>query len=163
MKNANVPVWTSFLLGQDQETVTPDGKKLLTDTPEAIWAGEMYKKIMRECRPSGCGRVQLERVPDQLHAGQDRMWLDGVGFSAAAVRSEGVEDHRHVGFGLMPTGPKAHYCAMFTDAIGIPAKSKNKEAAYLYCQWATSKQMAEPGERGGGASPAVDLLRSPSW
>ncbi len=34
VKNANVPVWTSLLLGQNQETVTPDGKTLLTDTPD---------------------------------------------------------------------------------------------------------------------------------
>ncbi len=43
LRNANVPVWTNFLLGQDQETVTPDGKKLLTDTPDAIAAAQMYR------------------------------------------------------------------------------------------------------------------------
>ena len=53
LKNANVVLYDNILLGWDQETVTPDGKKLLTDTPAAIEAGQWYQKIMKECGPPG--------------------------------------------------------------------------------------------------------------
>src|SRR3984957_14563836 len=53
LKNANVALWDNILLGWDQETVSPDGKKLLTDTPSAIEAGQWYQKIMKECGPPG--------------------------------------------------------------------------------------------------------------
>ena len=39
LKNANMVLFDNMLLGWDQETVTADGKKLLTDTPAAIEAG----------------------------------------------------------------------------------------------------------------------------
>ncbi|MBV9250805.1 MAG: hypothetical protein JO227_16335 [Acetobacteraceae bacterium] len=38
LKNANMTFRDDILLKWDQETVTPDGKKLLTDTPAAIEA-----------------------------------------------------------------------------------------------------------------------------
>jgi multiple sugar transport system substrate-binding protein len=53
LKNANMTFWDDILLKWDQETVTADGKKLLTDTPAAIEAATWYQKIMRECAPPG--------------------------------------------------------------------------------------------------------------
>ena len=68
-----------------------------------------------------------------------------------------------VGFGLLPAGPKGHFCPVFTDAVGIPVKSKAKEAAYLYCQWATGKQMAlNMVNLGGGASPRTSTYGDPT-
>ena len=37
-------------------------------------------------------------------------------------------------------GPKAQHSALFADAMGVSALTKKKDAAYLYVQWATSKQ-----------------------
>ncbi len=52
LKNANVPVWTSLMLGQGMETTSPEGK-LQTDTPEAIWAADLYRKLNKETGPAG--------------------------------------------------------------------------------------------------------------
>src|ERR1035437_6715083 len=94
VKNANVPVWTSILLGQDQETVTPDGKTLLTDTPRRdLGRGDVQIAAARN-RAARRYRVQLERMPDQLHAGQDRH-VDGRRRRHAALAGpEGFEDRR---------------------------------------------------------------------
>jgi multiple sugar transport system substrate-binding protein len=163
VKNANVPVWTSFLLGQGQETVTPDGKTLLTDTPEAIWAGEYYKTIMRECAPPGVVGFNWNECQTSFMQGNIGMWLDGVGFCPPLFDPKVSKIADHVGVGLMPAGPKAHHCAMFNDAIGIPANSRMKEAAYLYCQWATSKRMAlNLVNLGGGASPRMSTYADPA-
>jgi multiple sugar transport system substrate-binding protein len=53
LKNANVALWDNILLGWDQETVSADGKTLLTDTPAAVEAATWYQKIMKECGPPG--------------------------------------------------------------------------------------------------------------
>jgi multiple sugar transport system substrate-binding protein len=53
LKNANLPPYTSILLGWDQETISADGKTLLTDTPAAIAAADYYGKLMRETAPPG--------------------------------------------------------------------------------------------------------------
>jgi multiple sugar transport system substrate-binding protein len=163
VKNANVPVWTSILLGQDQETVTPDGKTLLTDTPAAIWAGEYYKTILRECAPPGVVGFNWNECQTSFMQGNIGMWMDGVGFCPPLVDPKVSKIYDHVGVGLMPAGPKGHFCPVFTDGIGIPVKSKNKQAAYLYCQWATNKQMAlNLVNLGGGASPRMSTYTNPA-
>ncbi len=83
-----------LLLGQNQETVTPDGKTLLTDTPEAVWAGEMYKSLLRETAPPGVVGFNWNECQTSFMQGKIGMWMDGVGFRAAAARSKGVEDRR---------------------------------------------------------------------
>jgi len=163
LKNANVPVWTSFLLGEGQETISKDFKTLLTDTPEAIWAGEYYKKIMRECAPPGVVGFNWNESQTSFMQGNVAMWLDGVGFCPPLVDPKVSKIYDHVGVGLMPAGPKAHHCAMFNDGIAIAAKSRVKEAAWLYCQWATSKQMAlNLVNMGGGASPRLSTYSNPA-
>jgi multiple sugar transport system substrate-binding protein len=62
----------------------------------------------------------------------------------------------------MPAGPKTHATGFFTDAVGVPAKSQVKTAAYLYCQWATSKAMlVNLVKEGGGASPRLSTYNDP--
>jgi len=163
VKNANVPVWTSILLGQDQETVTQDGKTLLTDTPAAIWAGEIYKSLLRECAPPGVVGFNWNECQTSFMQGKVGMWMDGVGFTPPLLDPKVSKIVDHVGFGLMPAGPKAHACPVFTDALGIPTQSKAKEAAYLYCQWATSKPMLlNLVNLGGGASPRLSTYNDPT-
>jgi multiple sugar transport system substrate-binding protein len=167
VRNANVPVWTSLLLGQNQETVAADGKTLLTDTNEAIRAGELYKTILRECGPPGVVGFNWNECQTSFMQGKIGMWLDGVGFTPPLLDPKVSKIVDHVGFGLMPAGTKGHFCPVFTDGLGIPVRSKVKQAAYLYCQWATSKQMLlNLVNMGGGASARLstyqdpDLLRS---
>lgn len=163
VKNANVPVWTSFLLGMNQETITPDGKTLLTDTPAAIWAGEYYKKILRECAPPGVVGFNWNECQTSFMQGNIGMWLDGVGFCPPLFDPKVSKISDSVGVGLMPAGPKGHHCAMFNDGVGVPARSRNKGAAYLYCQWAAGKQMAiNLVNLGGGASPRLSTYSEPS-
>jgi multiple sugar transport system substrate-binding protein len=163
VKNANVPVWTAFLLGQDQETVTPDGTKLLTDTPAAIWGGEMYKSLLRDTAPPGVVGFNWNECQTSFMQGKIGMWMDGVGFTPPLLDPKVSKIVDHVGFGLMPAGPKGHFVPVYTDAVGIPTKSKAKDAAYLYCQWATSKQMAlNMVNMGGGGSPRVSTYSNPT-
>ncbi|MBU6497855.1 MAG: extracellular solute-binding protein [Rhodospirillales bacterium] len=154
LKNANLPVYTSWLLGQDQLTVTPDGKKLLTDTPEAIWAADFYAKTMRECAPPGSIGFNWNECQTSFAQGKIGMWLDGVGFSAPLIDPKASKIVHDVGFAVVPKGPKAQHSASFVDSMGIPASSKKKGAAYLYCQWATSKKIMGEILRTGSGTPA---------
>ncbi len=49
--------------------------------------------------------------------------------------------------------PKASIRPTYGDGIGIPQASTNKEAAYLYCQWAVSKTMGARLLQSGGGVP----------
>ncbi len=153
LKNANVVLYDNILLGWDQETVDTDGRKLLTDTPEAIAAGEWYQKIMRECGPQGSIGFNWNECQTTFSQGRAAMWWDGIGFSAPLLDPTKSKIVDKVGFAPVPAGPKAHNCATFIDGIGIPATAKNKKAAWLFLQWIAGKQMMNEQLRTGSGTP----------
>jgi multiple sugar transport system substrate-binding protein len=153
LKNANVVLYDNILLGWNEETVTSDGKKLLTDTPEAVAAGEWYQKIMRECGPQGSIGFNWNECQTTFSQGRAAMWWDGIGFSAPLLDPTKSKIVDKIGFAPVPAGPKAHYCATFIDGIGIPAAAKNKKAAWLFLQWIARKQMMNEQLRTGSGTP----------
>ena len=153
VKNANVVLYDNILLGWDQETITPDGRTLLTDTPAAIEAAKWYQTIMRECAPPGSVGFNWNECQTTFGQGRAAMWWDGIGFSAPLVDPAKSKIVGKVGFAPIPKGPKSQNSATFIDGIGIPAASRNKAAAWLYVQWATSKTMFPNWLRTGAGTP----------
>ena len=96
LKNANMVLYDNIPLGWDQESVTPDGKKLLTDTPAAIEAGTWCQKIIREYRLPGKIRTAA-RHPSP------------VGPSAGFARPS-TAPARHRLFGPPPFGRAVRCC-----------------------------------------------------
>ena len=153
LKNANVPLYDNILLGWDQETISPDGKTLLTDTPTAIEAAKWYQKIMRECAPPGSVGFNWNECQTTFSQGRAAMWWDGIGFSAPLIDPSKSKIVGKVGFAPVPAGPKGQYSATFIDGMGIPVGAKNKTGAWLYLQWANSKTMLPNWLRQGAGTP----------
>ena len=153
LKNANVVLYDNILLGYDQETVTPDGKKLLTDTSAAVDAGKYYQKLLRDCGPPGSVSFNWNECQTTFMQGRAAMWWDGIGFSAPLLDPTKSRIVEKVGFAPVPAGPKANNCATFIEGIGIPATAKNKKAAWMFLQWITSKQMMNEQLRVGAGTP----------
>ncbi len=153
LKNANVVLFDNILLGWDQETVSADGKKLLTDTPAAVAAGQWYQKIMKDCGPPGNIGFNWNECQTTFMQGRAAMWWDGIGFSAPLLDKNKSKIVEKVGFAPVPAGPKSHHCATFIEGIGIPASAKNKKAAWLFVQWITGKQMMNEQLRAGAGTP----------
>lgn len=154
VKNANLPLYTSFLLGYDQETISKDGKTLLMDTPDAIAAATYYAKLLRETAPPGVVGFNWNESQTTFSQGRAAMWLDGVGFSAPLVDKTKSKVANDAGFAVLPAGPKGHFTPTFVSGVGIARGSKNKGAAWLYIQWASSKAMCLEMLRTGSSTPA---------
>ncbi|MDR3533171.1 MAG: sugar ABC transporter substrate-binding protein [Rhodopila sp.] len=154
LKNANVVLYDNILLGWDQETVTADGKKLLTDTPAAIEAATWYQKIMKECGPPGNIGFNWNECQTTFMQGRAAMWWDGIGFSAPLLDKTKSKIVDKVGFAPVPAGPKAQHSATFIEGIGIPATAKNKKAAWLFLQWICGKEEQAEVLRTGSGTPA---------
>jgi multiple sugar transport system substrate-binding protein len=153
LKNANVVLYDNMLLGWDQETITADGKKLLTDTPAAIEAATFYQKIMRDCAPPGSVGFNWNEAQTTFSQGRAAMWWDAIGFTAPLIDKTKSKVSEVVGFAPVPAGPKGRWSATFMDAIGIPAAAKNKNAAWLYTQWAAGKTMMNDYLQTGSGTP----------
>jgi multiple sugar transport system substrate-binding protein len=161
LKNANIPVWTSYLLGQGMETVSPTGQ-LQTDTPEAIWAGEIYKRLNREFAPPGTVGFNWNECQTTFMQGRAAMWLDGIGFATPLEDPTKSRIVGKVGYGVTPPGPKGHHSALFGDGLGISRTSTKKQAAWLYVQFMCNKgnQLAML-KAGAGAPGRASALGSP--
>ncbi len=152
LKNANTPVWTSLLLAWDTTSVDPSSK-LLTDTPDAVAAAALYQRLMTKAAPRGVTGFNWAECQSAFLQGRIGMWFDGVGFAPPLEDPDKSRVVGKVGYGLMPRGPKAHAAATTGDGIGVAAASTKKEAAYLYCQWAVSKQIGARMLQAGAGVP----------
>lgn len=152
LKNANIPVWTSLLLGQGIESVSTAGK-LQTDGPEAVWAGELYKKLNKETGPVGAVGFNWNECQTTFMQGRAAMWLDGIGFATPLEDPSKSRIVGKVGYGITPPGPKAHHAAMFADGMGISRGSQKKEAAWLYLQFMTNKAQQIAMLKAGAGAP----------
>jgi len=153
LKNANLPLFTSFQMGMDQDTITKDGKTLLMDTPEAVWAGELYKKLLTETAPPGTIGFNWMESQTSFSQGRVAMWIDGIGFSAPLIDPKKSRVTKDIGFSPVPAGPRAQHSATFCSGLSIPAASKNKLPAWLYIQWAAGKEINKEQIRLGAGTP----------
>ncbi len=151
IKNANVPVWTSLMLGFDKYSVV-DGE-LQTESPEAVEAAKLYQRLMTASAPPGVSGFNWAESQSAFLQGKIGMWFDGVGFAPPLEDPNKSRVVGKVGYGIMPKGPKAHASGTFGDGIGVTAASEKKEAAYLFCQWAVSPIMGARLLQAGAGVP----------
>jgi multiple sugar transport system substrate-binding protein len=138
MKNANVIMWTSFLLGYGVDPLDEAGN-LRTDGPEAIAAAKLYQDLTRGCGPSGVIGYNWNECLTTFMLGRAAMYLDTTSVGQPVDDPKRSKIAGKAGFAVMPAGPKAHFAPVFGDGFGIASTSSHKEAAWLYCQWATGK------------------------
>jgi multiple sugar transport system substrate-binding protein len=147
-----VPYLHAF--GGDVFRKAPDDLFPTLDTPEAIAAGEYYANLLKEFGPDGAVTYQPDQVTQALKSGRvnfadaGQLYLAQLGDRAT---SKSVDTLR---FGLLAKGPAGRFPGTAVHALGIPAGSKNKEAAWAFIQWALSKQTTRRAVAAGYGSPA---------
>ncbi len=161
MKNANTPVYTSLLLGWGKSSID-DAGHLTTDSPEGIEAAALYQRLMTKAAPRGVTGFNWMECQSAFLQGKIGMWFDGVGFAPPLEDPNKSRVVGKVGYGVVPAGPKAHAAPTTGDGIGVAAASTKQGAAYLYCQWATSKIMgARLLQTGSGVPFRNSVLADP--
>lgn len=138
LKNANLPVWSSFFLGNGGTFIDANGR-LMTETPEAISAAKMYQTLLAKSGPPGVAGFNWNESQSVFAQGKAAMWLDGIGFAQPLEDPTKSRIVGKVGYGVMPPGPKAQVSAMFGNGHGISAFSKKQQPAWLYVQWTAAK------------------------
>jgi multiple sugar transport system substrate-binding protein len=130
--------------GPGRGTVSKDGK-LLTDTPEAIWAAEQIQAAStassrRRARSASTGtNARQLRHRSRRHVARRHRLCHARSRTRAKSKVVGK-----VGYGVVPKGPKAQHSAIFGDGLGISRSSARKGAAWYYIQYITNK--AEPAQ-----------------
>jgi multiple sugar transport system substrate-binding protein len=152
LKNANLPPYLTFLLGEGVDPIDTD-LTMHMDGPEAVAAAKIYQQLNREFAPPGVTGFNWNECQTNFMLGRAAMWLDGIGFALPLEDPTKSRVGGKVGYGVIPPGPVAQRSPLFGDGIGISQSSKKKEASWLYCQWATSKTMAQRQLEGAYGAP----------
>lgn len=153
LKNANTPVWTSFLLGWDMDSVNDQGE-LQTTTEEAVKAAELYTELDAKYAPPGVSGFNWYECQSNFMQGNVAMWFDGIGFAPPLEDPTKSRVVGKVGYGVTPAGPRARHAGMFGTGMGVSAFSEHKGAGYLYSVWATDKENQARLLANGAGSPA---------
>jgi multiple sugar transport system substrate-binding protein len=160
--------WTfiPFLMGfggsvfrDPPEDLTP-----LLDTPEAIAAADLFARLVHDYGPDGAVSYTYDQVVATLKAGRANYSPNGQIF----LVQMGAKDSKvaqSCKFSMCPAGPKGRYPGVAAHGWGIPAGSKNKDAAWQFISWAMSKPLMRRmvDERGYSSVTRRSLIDSPEF
>jgi multiple sugar transport system substrate-binding protein len=109
-------------------------------SPEAIAAVDLYGRLLSQAGPVGVGSYEWYQVLDDFLQGRTAMAIDSSNFAtdiSNPAKSHVVKQAGFAGFphlaGRAPVPFMSHWQAC------INSKSRNKQAAFLFLQWATSR------------------------
>jgi multiple sugar transport system substrate-binding protein len=161
LRNANMAMWTNFFLNYGGEFLDAKGN-ILTDGPEAIEATKLYQRLLTKSAPPGVAGFNWMESMASFTQGRAAMWIDADGWAPPLEDPAASRIVGKVGYTVVPAGPKGQFSSTYGDGIGIAAASKNKEAAYLLCQWVASKgQGARLLQAGGGVPFRNSIVDDP--
>lgn len=170
LKNANVPVWTSFLLGWNVDAVDARGE-LRTTGPEAIAAAEIYRKLYTESAPAGVVGYNWMEAQALFMQGKAALWLDSIGLAQPVEDPAKSRVVGKVSYNLPPRGPVAQHAGSFCDAMAVSAFTRKQGPAFAYVAWATGRDIqarmlkagaGSPGRKSAFVDPSVKEGASPS-
>ena len=109
--------------------------------PRSVKYTEMWINMVRESGPPNWANMQWYDAMEAFTAGQAGMIADADFFAAGYEDPSKSKVAGKVGYALLPSGPGGKpYAGLWTWALGVNKATKNKEAAWLFVQWATAQR-----------------------
>lgn len=136
-----VPMFASAFHNFGADYLDADGNPAL-DSPEALEAYDWWGRVLRNYGPPGGVEMQMNTETELFASGRVAIIHDSATFFNNAVDPAVSTVHDKVGFASFPAGPKRNTPTIFVNGLPIASTSKNKEAAFYFLQWITSKEIA---------------------
>ena len=151
---AAVTQFSGYLYSFGGDWMDANGNSAIA-TPEAIRAFEFYGKMLRQYGPPGALNMHWPQAVALFSQGQAAMYTDASSLFPNMTDPTRSVVADKVGFAPFPAGPAGSKpYTVVPWAIAIYRGSANKEAAWEFVKWATSKEIvtrtqakANPGAR----------------
>ena len=108
--------------------------------PRSVKYTETWINMIRESGPPNWANVQWYDAMEAFTAGQAGMIVYADFFAANYEDPKKSKVAGKVGYALIPSASGKPYAGLWTWALGINKATKNKEAAWLFVQWATAQR-----------------------
>lgn len=148
--------WVDFLHSFGGEWL--EGDKAGIGTDEAIAATDFYGRLLRNYGPKSAPSNSWYESISIFMQGKAAMVYDASVFKPNYEDPTKSEVAGKVGYAPIPAGPAGSVPHVSNWALSIYSKSQNKEAAWLFIQWATSKDIALEGLLAG-----IPSARNSAW
>jgi multiple sugar transport system substrate-binding protein len=149
--------WVPILHSFGGDFLDEQGNAAL-NTPEAVAADDWYGRILHSTGPPGVNSMGWTEALAIFAQGKVAFYLD------ANVLHEGITDPEKsavadkVGFAMLPAGPAgARPYSATSWGLAINSSSQNKDNAWEFIRWATSKELTLSAQQKGqlGARQSV--------
>lgn len=138
-QGVNIFIWSQWLWSYGGRYFDDKTRPVL-NSPEAVKATEKFTELLRKYGPKGVEDItHHDIVYSQFSQGRLAMFIDAsvwVGVFNDPTKSKVLGKWSTA---LVPKGPAGRFPAVAAQGMMIPTAAKNKEAAWLFIQWFTSR------------------------
>lgn len=159
-RSAAVTQFSSYLYSYGGDFHDAEGKTATLDTPEAKAAYDMYSKLIREAGPANVSTdMSWPEAMAIFTQGNAAFYTEADVLYGNATDPAKSTVSDKVGFAPFPSGPAGRKPFNIPSwGLAINEKSKNKENAWKFIEWATSKELTLENQKNGLMS-----ARSSAW
>lgn len=147
----------NFIYNYGKEWLDDDGQPNFQD-PERLKALELYANLAKNYGPPGVVQYTFYQSSALFAQGKVAMEIESSNELSTIIDEESSRVVDEVGVVPFPPGPGGSHLTQLQWGISINKFSENKEAAWLFMQWATSKDMQLELALNGIGSP-----RNSTW
>lgn len=139
--------FSTFVLAHGVEDIV-DGKAAI-NSPEGVAAAQDWVDLMQYAPEASSTYTWYEAQQDFI-AGNAAFYIDA---DHMAPDFEKSQIGGKVGYSLPPEGPEGRGSSMWVWSLGMNASSHNKDAAWQFIQWASSKESLTAAIDAGNMNP----------
>jgi len=145
--NSNIYIWTSIFRSHGGEFFDKNMKPQV-NSEAGIKATNYYVKLLTETAPLDIVNYGWSEVESAMEQGKVAMIIDAYDFPARMEDPSMSTVVGKLGYDVIPAGDvvwrgKKNIPSMYTLGVTISKYSKNKEAAWMFIKWITSKKLAD--------------------
>ncbi len=150
--NSAVTQYSCFLRAFGSDFFDENGTALL-NTPEAVESFDFYGRLLRDYGPDGVLNMTWTETWNLFTQGKAAMRLDANTNLGSWSDDDAAISLDDIGYFDVPVGPDGDYGNYYITswAFGVSYGSENKEAAYTFVKWATSKEMQIDAQKNGNS------------
>jgi multiple sugar transport system substrate-binding protein len=154
--------WSHWLYANGGSWQTPDGKPGI-NSPAALAAVNQYVRLLRSYSDPGVTDNGPMEVQSQFLQGRTAMILDAVSWAGLFSDPSKSKVAGKWAGALAPSGPAGVTYELWAWSLALSPYSEKQKAAWLFMQWATSKEMQKPLHLKGFPMPRKSLWTDPEW
>lgn len=142
--------------------IDPSGSAAL-DSPETVAAVQRYADVLKAGGPAGVSSWDWLEINTAMQQGRTGMMQDSSNAIPDLRNPETSRISEHVGVGAFPSQNGVSNPNLWHWIVGLNAKGKNKEAAWLFLEWATSQPTGVLLSSAGATPPRISAWENPEF